>query len=63
MWWRKKKQPEFWDRADVAAEIVSWDERMDAYIALMTEDPEEYLSWEWDRAYRKEVKQRVRRRW
>jgi hypothetical protein len=61
MWWRKKKQPEIWDRLDVAAEIESWSDRMDAYIALMTEDPEEYLAW--SRAYwTKEMKQRVRRR-
>lgn len=61
MWWRKKKQPEFWDRCDVAAEIVSWDDRMDAYIDLLTEDAEEYHAW--SKAYwMKEMKQRARRR-
>lgn len=58
MWWRKKKTPqqcEFWDRADRASEIVSWGDRMDAYIELMIEDPEEYVSWAkafWEREAR-----------
>lgn len=61
MWWRKKKQPEFWDRCDKAAEITRWSDQMDAYILLMTENPEEYVAW--SRAYwRKEMKQRARRR-
>lgn len=60
MWWRKKKQPEFWDRCDEAAEITRWGDRMDAYILLMTEDPEEYVSWA--RAYRGKEARRVQRR-
>lgn len=45
MWLKPKPQPEFWDRMDEASEIVAWDERMDAYIALMQEDVDEYIAW------------------
>lgn len=47
MWWRKKPKPqsEFWDRCDKAAEITRWDDRMDSFIGLMQENPEEYVSW------------------
>lgn len=62
MWWRKKPKPqsEFWDRCDKAAEITRWDARMDAYIDLMTEDPEEYVAW--SRAYGRKELRRVHRR-
>lgn len=45
MWWRKKKQPEFWDLCDEALAIENWSDRMDALISLIVLDATEYAAW------------------
>ena len=65
MWWHRKvktpEQNEFWGRCDEAAEIRRWSDQMDAYGALMKENPEEYIAWSRD-YWKREMKQRGHRR-
>ena len=44
-WTKRPERSDFKKRCDAAAQIHAWGERMDAYLALMQENPEEYLEW------------------
>lgn len=45
MWWRKKKQPEFWTECDKADKILHPVAREEALIYLYTENPVAYNAW------------------